>query len=126
MNDDIRTALGEPRVIDMTTIGRRTRAPRRIEIVTHVIDGRLYISGVPRPRKRAWLANLEANPRLTIHLKGDVRADVPAIARVIVDEEERRAILRHVARAWNRTDLETMVRDSPLIEVEVDTAEAAA
>ena len=126
MNDDIRTALGEPRVIDMTTIGRRTRAPRRIEIVTHVIDGRLYSSGVPRPRKRAWLANLEANPRLTIHLKGDVRADVPAIARVIVDEEERRAILRHVARAWNRTDLETMVRDSPLIEVEVDTAEAAA
>lgn len=126
MNDDIRTALGERRVIDMTTIGRRTRAPRRIEIVTHVIDGRLYISGVPRPRKRAWLANLEANPRLTIHLKGDVRADVPAIARVIVDEEERRAILRHVARAWNRTDLETMVRDSPLIEVEVDTAEAAA
>ena len=33
------------------------------------------------------------------------------------DETERRAILEQVANAWNRTDLERMVAQSPLIEV---------
>jgi hypothetical protein len=52
-------------------------------------------------------------------LKGGVTADLPATARVITDEAERRAILTHVARAWKRTDLETMVAHSPLIEVTI-------
>jgi deazaflavin-dependent oxidoreductase (nitroreductase family) len=126
MNDDIRAALSGGQLIDMTTTGRRSRLPRRIEIVTHVIDGRLYISGVPRARKRAWLANLEADPRLTVHLKGDRQADLPAVARVITDEAERRSVLAHVARAWNRTDLDAMLRYSPLIEVVFADAAAAA
>ncbi len=45
---------------------------RRIEIVFHAIDGHVYISGFPRPQKRNWLANLEANPSFTFHLKQDV------------------------------------------------------
>jgi deazaflavin-dependent oxidoreductase (nitroreductase family) len=126
MDDRVQNALARGQLIDMTTTGRRSGQPRRIEIVTHAINGRVYISGIPRARKRAWLANLEADSRLTIHLKGDVRADVPAQARVVTDEAERRAILAHVAKAWNRSDLETMVRLSPLIEVEAVEAAAAA
>jgi deazaflavin-dependent oxidoreductase (nitroreductase family) len=120
MNEAIRTALSRGGIIDITTTGRKSGQPRRIEIVFHAIDGRIVISGMPRAEKRAWLANVEADPRVTIHLKKDVVADLPGAARVIVDEQERRALLVDVARNWGRTDLETMVRYSPLIEVVID------
>ena len=107
---------GRP-LVDITTTGRHSGKPRRIEIMFHNIDGRIYISGTPNPRKRGWLANLEANPDFTFHLKGEVSADLPAKARLIDDEAERRSILPHIARKWNRGDLDTMVRQSPLIEV---------
>lgn len=117
--DAIEAALERGHTIDITTTGRKSGKPRRLEIVFHNIDGRIYISGIPSRRRRSWLANLEAHPEFTFHRKGRVRADLPAIARVITDEAERRAVLIHVARNWNRSDLETMVRYSPLIEVTV-------
>src|SRR5207244_3454419 len=94
-------------------------------IVSHAFDGRTYISGMPSPRKRAWLANLETDPHLTFHLKarlaGAPVADLPATARVIADEHERRDVFRKVIEtAWHQQDLETMVRFSPLIEVTFD------
>jgi deazaflavin-dependent oxidoreductase (nitroreductase family) len=113
----IAAALEHGQTIDITTTGRRSGRPRRIEIVFHNIGGRIYISGIPRPEKRDWLVNLEADPRMTFHLKGRVEADLPAVARVIDDETERRSVLPHVARAWRRSDLEAMVRYSPLVEV---------
>lgn len=117
MDDRIRQALGRGRTIDITTTGKRSGKPRRIEIVFHNIDGRIYISGMPSRRRRSWLANLEANPRFTFHLKGSVSADLPATAREITDEAERREVLTHVARAWRRNDVDTMVTYSPLVEV---------
>ena len=125
MNDAIRTALARGGIIDLTTTGRRSGEPRRIEIVFHVIDGRIVVSGMPRREKRAWLANIEANPRVTVHLKRDVVADLPGEARVVTDETERRALLVHVARAWGRDDLEVMVRYSPLIDIVLDDREIA-
>ena len=123
MDELTRRALMMGGLIDMTTAGRRSGEPRRIEIALHAIGGHLFVSGMPSPRKRAWLWNLEADPRMTIHLKGRLRADLPATARVIRDEAERREVLAPIARSWNR-DLETMVRLSPLIEVTVaDRAE---
>jgi deazaflavin-dependent oxidoreductase (nitroreductase family) len=113
-------ALERGQTIDITTTGRSTGRPRRLEIVFHNIGGRIYISGIPSRRRRSWIANLEAEPRFTFHLKGRVRADLPATARIIDDEAERRQILPHVARAWGRRDLEDMVRYSPLIEVTID------
>jgi len=113
----IRTALEHARVIDITTTGRQSGEPRRIEIVFHNIDGKIYVSGMPRPEPRAWLRNLEANPRFKFHLKGETQADLDATARVISDDKERRAVLPAIARAWKRDDLEDMVRYSPLIEV---------
>lgn len=122
MNDDVRSALSRGGTIDITTNGRRTGQPRRIEIVFHRIDGRIWISGIPSRRKRSWLANLEADPRLTFHLKGPVAvADLPATARIVSDPEERRPILARVAQAWRRTDLDRMVEQSPLIEVSIDS-----
>jgi deazaflavin-dependent oxidoreductase (nitroreductase family) len=114
---EIDAALEHGHTIDITTTGRRSGKPRRLEIVFHNIEGRIYISGTPSLRKRAWLANLEADPHMTFHLKGRTRADLPATARVIAEEAERRAILPHIARAWRRNDLDRMVHYSPLIEV---------
>jgi deazaflavin-dependent oxidoreductase (nitroreductase family) len=121
MDDNIRSALARNGVIDITTTGRRTGLPRRIEIAFHVIDGRIYISGQPRAdRKRAWLYNLEADPRVTVHVKRGAQADLPATARVITDETERRAIIAQVAQNWRRTDVDFMVAHSPLIEVTIE------
>jgi deazaflavin-dependent oxidoreductase (nitroreductase family) len=101
----------------MTTTGRKSGEPRRLEIVLHNIDGRLYISGQPSRQRRGWLANLDANPSLTIHLKRGIKADLPATAREITDPKERRQVLEGVARHWNRGDVDVMMQYSPLIEV---------
>lgn len=119
MDDQISQALARGHTIDITTTGRKTGKPRRIEVMFHNLGGRIYISGMPG-FPRSWLANLDANPHFTFHLKGAVRADLPATARVIKDEQERRTILDGVARAWRRRDLETMVKTSPLVEVTID------
>ena len=118
--DAIEAALERGHTIDITTKGRRSGQARRLEIVFHNIGGRIYISGTPYPGKRKWLLNLEADPHFTLHLKGRTRADLPAVARVIDDETERREVLPHIARAWKRNDLDRMVRYSPLIEVKFD------
>lgn len=121
----LRRALTHGHLIDITTTGRVTGAPRRIEIVFHAFDGRIYISGLPRAdRQRAWLRNLEADPRFTIHLRAIVQADVPAMARLITDPVERREVLEKVARAWRRTDVDFMVEHSPLVEAVVDLGAA--
>ena len=122
----IRTALARGGTIDITTVGRKSGKPRRLEIVFHNIDGRIYISGTPTPTRRSWLANLEANPRFTFHLKGAAPADLPATARIIDKETERRRILAGVARNWRRTDIDRMVLQSPLIEVTLDGVAASA
>jgi deazaflavin-dependent oxidoreductase (nitroreductase family) len=127
MDPAIRAALDRGGLVDITTTGRRTGEPRRIEIVIHNIDGRIVISGMPRrDRTRAWIHNLEADPRLTVHLKRGVTADLPATARIVTEEEERRALLVHVARNWSRTDVDAMVAWSPLIEVTIPGYAAAA
>ena len=120
VDDKVRVALSRPvTVVDITTTGRKTGEPRRLEIVLHNIDGRLYISGQPSRTRRSWLANLEANPKFTLHVKRGARADLPATAREITDQAERRQVLEHVARNWKRDDVDTMVQYSPLIEVTV-------
>ena len=122
MDDDVRDALDRGRpLIDITTTGRRTGKPRRIEIVFHRIDGRFYISGSPvADRTRAWLHNLEADPHFTFHLKGRVTADLPATARIITDEAERRALFAEIVKTWTNQDVETMTRYAPLIEVTLE------
>lgn len=121
MDDQTQRALSHGQTIDITTTGRRSGAPRRIEIVFHNIGGRLYITGMPRAgHTRAWLRNLAADPHFTFHLKGRTAADLPATARIITDENERRAIFAEVVKVWRGQDVETMTRYSPLIEVTLE------
>ncbi len=125
VDDQVRQALAQSQVIDITTTGRRSGEARRIEIVFHSIDGRIYISGMPRTATRAWLHNLRANPGLTIHLKGGVVANLPATAQEVTDEAERRVVFEWiVAHAWQQQDVEAMASHSPLVEVHIDDTAA--
>ena len=112
---DVQRALTRGHLIDITTTGRRSGQPRRIELVFHNVGGRILISGRPG-FPRSWIANLRANPRMTFHLKGPVKADLPATARVVTDTAEREQLLGPIAESWGY-DVGVMVRSSPLIEV---------
>lgn len=116
----IRSALKHGHTIDITTTGRRSGEPRRIEMMFHSFDGHLYISGMPNPdHTRAWLQNMRANPAFTFHLKQLVQADLPASAREITEDPERREVMTRVAKVWRR-DAEPMMTQSPLVEVTIE------
>ena len=135
MRDDVRRALDispsstiEDRTIDITTTGRISGVARRIEIVFYRVNDSIYLSGIPAPRTRDWLANLSAEPHFTFHLKQDVVADLPATATVITDGAERRRLLaplvdqfndrRSDESQWPRAELDEWVHGSPLARVD--------
>jgi deazaflavin-dependent oxidoreductase (nitroreductase family) len=134
MRGDVREALAidgsstlEDRTIDITTTGRRSGQPRRIEIVFYRLGDDIYLSGIPAPKPRDWLINLEAHPQFTFHLKHRVVADLAAVATVVVDPAERRRVLtvfveefnrRHGGDAsWPEAILDEWVAHSPLAKV---------
>jgi hypothetical protein len=119
LDPNVKEALSHGGLIDISTTGKKSGRPRRIELVFHPIEGKTYISGMPG-FPRGWLANVAANPHMTFHLKGAIKADLPAEARVITDEAERRKLLAPIAKTWKRNDLDRMVKESPLIEVSFD------
>jgi len=117
MNEQVKLALERGRTIDITTTGRKTGQPRRIETWYHNLDGRIYLTGTPG--KRDWYANLQANPDFTFHLKQDIVADLAARAQPIDDLAARRAILTRILQNIDRSkDLDSWIAGSPLVEVE--------
>jgi deazaflavin-dependent oxidoreductase (nitroreductase family) len=118
LTPDVRAELSRGGLIDITTRGRKTGQLRRIELAFHNVGGRILISGRPG-HPRGWVANLRADPRMTLHLKRGLVADVPARGRVVTDRAERERLLRPIARLW-RMDLGVMVRSAPLVEVTFD------
>lgn len=120
MEESVRQALEKDRLIDITTVGRKSGLPRRIEIGFFYLDGRIYISG--RPGRRGWYANLLANPRFTIHFKQSLHKDVPARATPIVDPSQRRRIFEQLQqRVAGRFSLnvDDWTEGSPLVEAEM-------
>ena len=126
MDDRIRRALENDRTIDITTTGRNSGQPRRIEVWRYRYDNRIFLSGSPGTRD--WYANLLVKPEFTFHLKGSVQADLPAIAHPVTDETERRKVMPSIHDELGRGagDLEEFVARSPLVEVEFpDTADTS-
>ena len=121
MNADVSRALEQDRVIDITTTGRKTGQPRRIEIWFHNVEGRLFITGPPG--RRDWFANLVAHSEFTFHLKRSVQADLPAKATPILDDSQRRELMaKFYSLSPGYRDLEVWVKESPLVEVELQVA----
>ena len=114
----VAAALANDLIIDITTTGRASGEPRRLEIWYHVVEGRYYITGRPGPR--SWYANLLANPQLTFHLKQSTQADLPATARPVTDPNEKRAVFfsaQKLSEYINTQNVQDWIDASPLIEV---------
>jgi hypothetical protein len=120
MTDDIAAALASDRTIDITTIGRATGRPRRLEIWFHNLDGRIFITGTPG--RRDWYANLLANPGFTFHLKETVEADLGAMSHPVTEPEERRSVLEMLLPRLGYSDrMDQWMADAPLVEVTFPT-----
>ncbi len=102
------------RTIDITTIGRRSGRTRRLEIWWFRFNERFIISGTPG--RRDWVANLKADPTLTVHVDG---MDLPATARELTDPDFRREFFTSSAASWyaSQAQLERLVEEAPMIEV---------
>jgi deazaflavin-dependent oxidoreductase (nitroreductase family) len=118
VDERIQRGLENDRTIDITTTGRNSGQPRRIEIWRYRYGGRIFLSGSPGTRD--WYGNLLANPEFTFHLKGSVQADLPAVAHPITEEPERREVIRGILEDLGRgsDSFEERVASSPLVEVE--------
>lgn len=116
------------RIVDITTTGRRTGRPRRIEIFFYRAGGRTYLCSGAGGGATGWCANLLASPAFTFHLKHGVRADLPARATPVTDPVERHAVLAAIVRDLNQphdpgTIAPTRIEDwrgSRLMSVEFD------
>jgi hypothetical protein len=121
VDEQIKQALANDRVIDITTIGRQSGQPRRLEMWFHNLDGRIYITGTPG--KRDWYSNMVAHPAFTFHLKESATADLPAHARPITDPDERLLVLTPLLEKLGRADnMEAWMAESPLVAVSFDDA----
>ena len=119
MDDAITHALEHDLTIDITTTGRKTGRPRRLEIWFHNLDGELFLTGLPRPC--SWYANLCAHPNFTFHLKESAQADLEARATPVLEPALRRDIIARIQKKLGRSgeDLEDRVASSPLIRIEL-------
>ncbi|MBJ7357786.1 nitroreductase/quinone reductase family protein [Nocardioides sp.] len=90
------------RIIDITTRGRRTGRPRRIEIFFYRAAGNTYLCSGAGGAATDWHANLLADPDFTFHLKNGIRADLPARATPVTDPAEREAVLAEIVADLNQ------------------------
>ena len=116
MDPAIRRALEEDKVIDITTIGRRSRRRRRVEMWFHRVEGEIYLTGDPGPRD--WYANLLADPRMVFHLKQSVEAGLEALGTPLTDPEARRPVFEVISgREPERRPFDVYLASSPLVHV---------
>src|SRR3990172_6761640 len=100
MDTRVKEAMARGGIADITTTGRKTGLPRRVEIYFHQFDGDYYLTGRPG-FKRDWEANIKANPDFTLHLKRGIADDVPVVGETEPDPEERAAIIfRALTESW--------------------------
>jgi deazaflavin-dependent oxidoreductase (nitroreductase family) len=118
----VRTELRDDPTVDITTTGRRSGLPRRIEIWMLDVDGRFFITGTPGPRH--WLANLVADSHLVVHLKRRAKLDLAATATPVTDDATRRQVLEHLNARWYRTQapLDDLAATAPMVEVTFEQA----
>lgn len=106
--------LAATRTVDITTFGRRSGLPRRIEIWWFRVDGKFIITGTPG--KRDWIANVMHDPRIVVHASG---YDIETTVTPVLDFEFRRHFFTQPETSWYKTQegLDRLVRTAPMIEV---------
>ena len=99
---DLRRLLDASFVIRVSHAGRRSGLPRVLE-TTFSWDGadKIVLSGYPG--KRDWVANMGANPEVTVYTaEGSPWLAVPARARALRSRKERTPRLIAYVRRWLR------------------------
>lgn len=134
-SDSVRRALAitpastaRERTIDITTTGRRSGRPHRIEIWFFREGDRIYLSS--SPGRKNWYANLLADPAFTFHLEHGVRADLAARGTPVTDDRERRRVFKSFVDDLNQPSnparlpqpqlVEDWLAGSPLVAVDFD------
>ena len=99
----------------LTTIGRRTGAPHRIEIWFAVEQGALYLLSGGRDRAD-WVRNLQANPNVSVELGTETLAGIAQVLQPDTSGDRRaRELLVSKYRkgndleSWGRTSLPVMI-----------------
>ncbi|WP_436534433.1 nitroreductase/quinone reductase family protein [Actinoplanes sp. HUAS TT8] len=116
MTEDARRALERQQTVEITTIGRRSGQPRRIETWRYLADGRYWLTG--SPGSRDWYANVLANPGFTLHLTD---RDLRVRGRAVTDPGERARVFGAIVPGlgWGGS-LESWIDGSPLVEIQFD------
>lgn len=102
----------------LTTIGRRTGRPHRIEIWFAAENGRVYLLSGGRDRSD-WVRNLQANARVTIELGDETRAGRARVlqAGTVEDHRARELLVGKYGQGdnlddWGRTSLAVVIEFS--------------
>jgi len=105
---------GEPYAY-LTTIGRRTGRPHRIEIWFAAEDRRVYLLAGGREQSD-WVRNLQANAQVTVQLGDETHAGVAQVLQPgTVEDQRARELLVGKYRAsddldeWGRTALPVVI-----------------
>lgn len=106
--------LAAIRTVDITTFGRKSGRPHRIEIWWFHVDGRFVITGTPG--RRDWLANVLHDPRVIVHAGDD---EIEALVEEIRDPVFRRRVFTHGDTGWYTTqsELDHLVAAAPMVEI---------
>jgi deazaflavin-dependent oxidoreductase (nitroreductase family) len=106
--------LASQLTIDLTTIGRRSGKPSRIEIWWFHVNGRFIITGTPG--RRDWYANVLANPGVIVHVAG---RDLAATAHPVGDPVLRAEVFDAPRTRWysSQTQRQRLIDEAPMIEV---------
>ena len=80
---------GSSVVAQLTTTGRKTGQPRRVELRFVYYQGCFYASSA-RVQGKHWCQNMLQNPIVELRVKGETR---PCTVRQVVDTDLRRQIL---------------------------------
>jgi hypothetical protein len=118
MTPEIEAALRSEKTVDIITTGRKSGQPQKIEIWYFYTAGKYIITGTPGPR--GWYANLLADPALIFCLKGEVKAELQALAIPVLDREDRQHIFSTPETSWYRSQVSSiseLINDSPLVEI---------
>ncbi|MEV6303426.1 nitroreductase/quinone reductase family protein [Actinoplanes sp. NPDC051861] len=115
VTDEARRALERQQTVEITTTGRRSGRPRRIETWRYLADGRYWLTG--SPGSRDWYANVLAHPEFTLHLTD---RDLRVRGRAVTDPDERARVFGAIVPglSWAGS-LESWIAGSPLVEIEL-------
>jgi deazaflavin-dependent oxidoreductase (nitroreductase family) len=102
----------------LTTIGRRSGRPHRIEIWFGVQDGRLYLLSGGRERS-GWVRNLQANAQVTVEVGDETHAGVARVLQpgTAEDQQARELLVAKYREGdnldeWGRTALPIVIEFS--------------